>query len=186
MFGLVDAAQPGAGGAGSLWLVEGEMRHADLWHGRAAVRAGKRLFQSGIVVCASVALPVRVGDVEGRRDIFSAGRAGAVSQAGEQHTQVGVDIGGRADRGARAVVGEVLVDADGRREPVMESTGGFAMPKGDHAERFQVLALAFLVQDVEAEGGLARAGQAGQDDELVLGDREGDVFQVVQPGACER
>ena len=40
------------------------------------------------------------------------------------------------------------------------------------------------MQDVEPEGGFARAGQAGQDDELVLGDRQGDVFQVVQPCAA--
>ena len=66
----------------------------------------------------------------------------------------------------------------------MESTGGFAKPEGDQPERFQVLALAFFVQDVEPEGGFARAGHAGQDDELVLGDRQSDVFQVMQPRAA--
>ena len=132
--GLVDGAQPGAGWAGPVGFVEGKVSHADLWDRRAAVRAGKGFFRSGgIVVRAGFALPFRVGRVEGGRDVFSAGRAGAVSQAGKQHAQIGIDIGGGADRGARAVVGEVLVHADGWGKPGDGVDRRFRQPKGDHA-----------------------------------------------------
>jgi hypothetical protein len=66
---------------------------------------------------------------------------------------------------------------DGDR-PVIE----FADEAGDHAQRLQVLPLALPVESVEGEGGLAGAGQAGQDDQLVLRQGEGDVLEVVQ--AC--
>jgi hypothetical protein len=39
------------------------------------------------------------------------------------------------------------------------------------------------VEGVEGEGGLAGAGQAGQDDQLVLREGEGDVPEVVEAGA---
>ena len=51
-------------------------------------------------------------------------------------------------------------------------------------ERFHILALAFFEQDIEAEGGFARAGHAGQDHQLVLGDRQADILQVMQPRAA--
>jgi hypothetical protein len=38
------------------------------------------------------------------------------------------------------------------------------------------------VEGVEGEGGLSGAGQAGQDDQLVLGEGEGDVLQIVETG----
>ena len=68
--------------------------------------------------------------------------------------------------------------------PVMASTGGFASPKVTSPSDSRYWRWPSLMQDVEPEGGFARAGQTGQDDELVLGDRQGDVFQVVQPCAA--
>lgn len=78
----------------------------------------------------------------------------------------------------------MLVHADRWGKPGDGVNRGFRQPKGNHSERFQVLALAFFMQDVEPEGGFARTGHAGQDDELVLGDRKGDVFQIMQPGTA--
>ena len=69
-------------------------------------------------------------------------------------------------------------------KPTMESTGGLVKSTRDHAERFHILALAFLVQDVEGQGGLARTRQPRDDDELVLGNFKGDVFEVVQAGVA--
>ncbi len=60
--------------------------------------------------------PLSTGRVEGGRDIFPTARAGAVTQAGEQHPQVSVDIRGGTHRGTRAMVGEMLVNADRRGE----------------------------------------------------------------------
>ena len=66
----------------------------------------------------------------------------------------------------------------------LEVDRGFRQPEGNQSERFHVLALAFFEQDVEPEGGFARTGQTGQDNELVLGDCKGDIFQVMQPSAA--
>ena len=46
-------------------------------------------------------------------------------------------------------------------------------------------ALALGEEDVEGEGGLAGAGESGNDDELVAGDVERDVFEVVVAGASQ-
>ena len=111
--GLMDAAQPGAGWTGPGGFIKGEVSHADLWNRRATMWAGKGFFRSGgIVVRAGFTLPFRVGRVEGGRDVFSTGRAGAVTQASKQHAQIGIDFGGSANRGTRAVIGEVLVHAE--------------------------------------------------------------------------
>src|SRR5207302_1543307 len=105
--GLMDAAQPGAGWTGPGGFIKGEVSHADLWNRRATMWAGKGFFRSGgIVVRAGFTLPFRVGRVEGGRDIFSTGWAGAVSQASKQHAQIGIDIGGSAKRGTWASVGK--------------------------------------------------------------------------------
>jgi hypothetical protein len=82
------------------------------------------------------------------------------------------------------VVGKVLVHTDGWGKPGNGIHRRPGQSKGDQSERFQVLALAFFVQDIEPERGFSRAGYAGQDDELVLGYRKRDIFQVMQPGAA--
>ena len=69
-------------------------------------------------------------------------------------------------------------------KPTMESTGGLVKSIRDDAERFEQLAQAFLVQDVEGQRGLARSRQSRHDDELVLGNFKGDVFEVVQAGVA--
>src|SRR2546421_7936863 len=181
----MDTAQPGAGWTGPGGFIKGKMSHADLWNRRATMWAGKGFFRSGgIVVRAGFTLPFRVGRVEGGRDIFSTGWAGAVSQASKQHAQIGIDIGGSAKRGTWASVGKMLVHADRWGKPGDGVDRRFRQPKCNQSERFQVLALAFFMQDVEPEGGFARTGHTGQDDELVLGDRKGDIFQVMQSSAA--
>ena len=157
--------------------------------GMGAPQCGQGKVSSGAAASSSATWPhppTPRRRVEGGRNVLSAGRAGAVAQAGKQHAQIGIDIGGGAHRGARAVVGEMLVHADRRRQPADRVDRRFRQPKGNHAERFHVLALALFMQDIEPEGRFARTGQPGQDDELVLGDREGDIFQIMQPSAANR
>src|SRR5947207_5686232 len=166
----MDAAQPRAGWTGPGGFIKGKMSHTDLWNRRATMWAGKGFFRSrGIVVHAGFTLPFRVllacrlrearrvsvvdatglcqGRYEGGRDVFSTGRAGAVSQASKQHAQIGIDFGDSANRGTRAAVGEMLVYADRWGKPGDGIDRGFPQPKGSQSERFQVLALAFFMQD---------------------------------------
>ena len=110
---------------------------------------------------------------------------GAVRDADprEQQPQVVVDLGDGPDRGARVARRALLVDRDGRRQPVdlvdvrllhlAEELAGVG------AQALDVAALALGVDRVEGEAGLAAAGQAGDDDEPVARERHVDVLEVV-------
>src|SRR5471032_200821 len=56
---------------------------------------------------------------------------------------------------------------------------------GIRRQRFDVAALAFGVDRVERERGLARAGQAGNHDQTVARQLQIDIFQVVRAGAAD-
>src|SRR5207248_7163544 len=143
-------------------FIKGKMSHADLRNRRATMWARKGFFWSRcIVVRAGFTLPFGFEKVEGGRDIFTTGRAGAVSQASKQHAQIGIDFGDSANRGTRAAVGEMLVHADSWGKPGDGIDRGFRQPKGYQSERFQALTLAFFIQDVEPEGGFARPRHTG-------------------------
>ncbi len=185
--GLVDAAQPGAGGAGALGLVEGEVRHDQLGHLRAALRAGiGRSLAAVFFLLRRQALPPGHSGIKRGRHILTAAGAGPVPQPGEEHAQVGVHLGDRAHRGARALIGQVLVDGDGRRQPGDGLDRRAGHIQADHAQRFHVLPLAFLEQDIEPQRGLARAGKPGQHHQPVSGDLDGNILEIMQPGAADR
>jgi hypothetical protein len=95
------------------------------------------------------------------------------ADAGVEDTQVVVDLGDGADGGARVVGGALLLDGDGGREAAqvldlgaLELAEELARVGG---EALDVAALALGVEGVEGEAGLARAADAGEDDELALG-----------------
>ena len=73
--------------------------------------------------------------------------------------------------------------------PSMESTSGLCMTPEELAgvggERFDVPPLAFGVQRVERERRFPGAGDAGDDHELVPGDRDADIFEVVLAGTFD-
>ena len=101
----------------------------------------------------------------------------------EQQAQVVVDLGDRADGRARVARGALLVDRDGRRQPVdlvdvrlLHLAQELA---GVGAQALDVAALALGVDRVEGEAALAAAGQAGDDDEPVARERDVDVLEVV-------
>src|SRR5450432_1212877 len=56
---------------------------------------------------------------------------------------------------------------------------------GIRRQRFDVAALAFGVDRVERERGLARAGQAGNHDQAVARQLQIDVFEVVRAGTAD-
>ncbi len=52
-------------------------------------------------------------------------------------------------------------------------------------QALQVPALAFCEQDVKGQRGLPRPGYAGHDDQLIAGNGDRDVLQVMLPGAAD-
>ena len=82
-----------------------------------------------------------------------------------------------------------LLDGDGRRQALDQVDVGFFHQLQKLAcvgrQRLDVATLAFGIQRVEGERGLARAGQAGDDGQLVARQVEVDVFEVVRAGATD-
>ena len=114
---------------------------------------------------------------------------GAVRRAdgAVNHAQVIVDLGDRADRGARRTRGGFLLDGDGRRKALdginiralhliekLPRVGG---------KRFDVAALAFGVKRIESERGFTRTGKPCDHGERVAGYFQMNILQVVLPGA---
>ena len=119
------------------------------------------------------------------------GVVGAVGRAGArvEQAQVVVDLGDGAHRGARVVAGGLLLDGDRRREAFDEVHVGLfhelqELPRVGR-QGFHIAPLALGVKGVEGQRGLAGAGQAGDHRELVAGDVEGDVFEVVGAGTAD-
>ncbi len=108
---------------------------------------------------------------------------------GEEQPQVVVNLGRGADRAPRVADAVLLPDGDRRRDPVDAVDVGPLHPLEELAgvgrQRLDVAPLPFGVDRVEGERGLARAGDAGDDDQLAR--RQGDVhlLQVVRAGALD-
>ena len=113
----------------------------------------------------------------------------AVRAAGPcvEQAQVVVDLGDGADGRARVLARGLLVDRDGRREALDEVDVRLVHLTEELArvrrQRLDVAALALGEDRVEGEARLARAGQAREHDEGVAREVEGDVLEVVLPGA---
>ena len=99
------------------------------------------------------------------------------------------DLNNSPDRAAAGFRGCLLLDGDGGREPLdgvnvrlvhypkeLVDLGG---------ERLDVSPLPFGVQRVERERRFARSRDARDDDELVPGDRDADIFEVVLAGTFD-
>src|SRR5262249_55529763 len=121
------------------------------------------------------------------RDRPAADRAVRAPDARVEQPEVVVDLGDRADGRARVARGRLLVDRDRRREPVdrvdvrllhhLEELGGVG------GEGLDVGALALGVDRVEGKARLAGPGEAGDADQRVPGQPDGDVLEVVLPRA---
>ena len=116
---------------------------------------------------------------------------GAVGLAdgGVEQAEVVVDLGDGADGGAGAAGGGLLLDGDGGGEAVDGvDVGALHLVEelaGVGGEGFDVAALAFGVDGVEGEGGLAGAGEAGDHGEGVARDADVDVTQIVLARAAD-
>jgi hypothetical protein len=113
-------------------------------------------------------------------------RAVRVADARVEQAQVVVDLGNRAHGRARVVAGRLLLDRNGRGQPLDQVDVGLfhdlqELP-GVGRQRLDVAALAFGVERVEGERGLAGAGEARDDDQPVARQVEADVLQIVSAG----
>ena len=125
-----------------------------------------------------------------RGDLAPAVVAVRRADVGEQQPQVVVDFGDRADGRARIRAGGLLLDGDRRRQAVDQIDVGLLhlleeLP-GVRRQRLDVAPLPFGVDRVEGERRLARAGQAGDHDQLVARQIDVDILEVVNAGAAHR
>ena len=132
-----------------------------------------------------------IHDLLGRlaADRAPAVRAVGMADAGEEHPEVVVDLGDGPDGRSRVPAGRFLVDRDGRREALDEVDVRLLhlsqeLPRV-RRQRLHVPSLALGVDRVEGERGLPGAGQPREHDELVTGEVERDVPQVVLTGAVD-
>ncbi len=105
---------------------------------------------------------------------------------GVEESQVVVDLGDRAHRGPGVARRRLLVDRDRRGQPVDEVDVGLVHLTEELAgiggERLDIATLAFCVDGVEGERGLAGTGEPGEDDQLVARKFEREVLEVVLTG----
>ena len=105
------------------------------------------------------------------------------AQACVEDAQKIVDFRDRAHRGARVLGHGLLLQGDGRCQPFDEIDGGLVhlgeKLSGVSREGFHIAPLAFGVDDVEGQGGLARPRRAADDHEPVPWDVQGQVLEVM-------
>src|SRR6185436_8962308 len=123
-----------------------------------------------------------------RRDLLPAAAAVRDADVGEEQPEIVVDFRDRADRGPRVGSGRLLLDRDGGRQAVDEVDVRLLhlleeLPRV-RGQRLDVAALPFGVNRVEGERGLARARQAGDDHQLVAGDVDVDILEVMDAYAA--
>ena len=134
----------------------------------------------------------RVGDRLHRVGLAARGRTCGQIRAADarpEQPQVVVDLGGRADGGARGLGRILLLDRDGGREPVDGIDVGLLhaleeLPRV-RRERLDVAPLSLGVDRVEGERRLARAGRPGDDGEGAPRDLEVEAFEIVLPRAAD-
>ncbi len=112
-----------------------------------------------------------------------------VADAREQQAQVVVDFGDRGDGRARVARGRFLLDRDSRRKSLNRIDVGLLHLFQELArvgrERFDVTPLAFGVNRVEGERGLARARKAGDDDQAIARNLKVDILEIVLARALD-
>ena len=113
----------------------------------------------------------------------------ALADAGVEHAQEVVDLGDRADGRPRVVAGRLLRDRDRRAQAAdVVDVGLGHLPQklpGEGGQTLDVPPLPFGIERVERQRALARAGDAGQANQLVARQHNVDVAQVVLAGAFD-
>ena len=93
------------------------------------------------------------------------------------------DLGDGGDGGFAVAGGEALFDGDSGWDSgeAVDVGAGKLLDElaGVGGHRLHKAALAFGENDVEGEGRFSGSGNAGDDGDLLVGDGDGDVFEVV-------
>ena len=122
------------------------------------------------------------------RDLPPAVRAEPRADPGEEHPQVVVDLGDRADGAAGIASAGLLLDRDRRRQATdrIDLGLGHLAEKlaGVAGQRLDVPSLSLGIQRVESERALSGAAHAGHADEPVARQAEVDVSQVMLAGSA--
>ena len=111
------------------------------------------------------------------------GRTARLTDPGKQQTQVVVDLGDGTDGRARVVGSGLLFDGDGGREP-LDMVNVRLLHQGEElagigGEGLHIAALPLGIEGIERQRGFARTGEAGDHDQLVAGQGQIDVLEVV-------
>ena len=112
------------------------------------------------------------------------GRAGA----GEQQAQIIVNLGDGADRRTRIVAGRLLLDGNGRRQPLdgidVRLVHHLQKLAGVGRKRFDITPPPLGVERIEGQRGFPRTGETGDDDHPVARQIEIDVLEVMRARAA--
>ena len=127
-------------------------------------------------------------DLVGGAGLDGAAAGGTVhaAQTGEEDAQKVVDLRHRAHGGTGIARGALLFQRDGRGKAldllhVRLVHLGQELP-GIGRKGFHIAALALGIDDIEGQGGLAGTGGPADHHQLVAGDVQADVLEVVLPG----
>jgi len=120
--------------------------------------------------------------LRGERQVV-VGAVGCAS-TGIQQAQVVVDLGHRAHGGARVVAGGLLLDGNRGRKAFDQVDIGLVQPPQKlpriGRQALHIAPLALGIQRIERQAGLARARQPRDHHQLIAGDVEVDVLEVVR------
>ena len=115
-------------------------------------------------------------------------RTVSLAHPGEQHPQIIVNLGDRADRGARALPARLLRDRDGRVQPGDQVHVGLGhLPEklpGETGETLHVAPLPLGIERVEGQRTLPRPAHPREANQPVAGQHQIDVAQIVLSGAA--
>ena len=122
-------------------------------------------------------------------DLLAALGAVGGAHPGPQQAEVVVDLRHRAHGGPGVLAGGLLVNGDGGGEAVDVVHIGLLHLAQEHpgvgGEGLHIPPLPLGIDGVEGQGGLSRSGQAGDHHQLVPGEGDVDIFQVVGAGALD-
>ena len=122
-------------------------------------------------------------------DLFAAFGAVGHAHPGPEQAEIVINFRHGAHGGAGVFGGGFLVDGDGGREALDIVHVRLVHLSQEHsgvgAEAFHIAALPLGINGVKGQAGLAAAGKTGDYHQLVSGNLQIDVFQVVLPGAFD-
>ncbi len=108
-----------------------------------------------------------------------------LAHAGPKQAEVILNLRDRGHGGARVVRTLLLIDGDGRREPLDAVAVGFLHLPDElpcvGGKRFHVPTLPLSIQRVEGQGGFSRARNAAHDDEAAAWEAYVNILQVMRP-----